>query len=157
MKFKMVKFKARNARNSRAIAKFCNTGIDYFGFRLIVHVLIRGSLDILVTNTGIQPQVCAHLARRFGLHFYSNLAALIIEVTKYHGTIAAGIAGLHTGGDAIIIDTVDAECTALHGPLAPGRIGFLVVQVFMYERTRLVGAGHDTVTAADAGMLVDQD
>ncbi len=45
----MVKFKARNARNSRAIAKpafifLGNAGIDYFGLKLSVHVLIRGSL-----------------------------------------------------------------------------------------------------------------
>jgi hypothetical protein len=44
LKFKMIKFKARNARNSRAIAKFCNTGIDCFEIKLIVHVLFRGSL-----------------------------------------------------------------------------------------------------------------
>jgi hypothetical protein len=51
---KMIKFKAPHvykmwARNSRAIAKpafiiLGNTGIDYFGLKLIVHVLIRGSL-----------------------------------------------------------------------------------------------------------------
>jgi hypothetical protein len=50
----MIKFKAPHvykmwARNSRAIAKpafiiLGNTGIDYFGLKLIVHVLIRGSL-----------------------------------------------------------------------------------------------------------------
>ena len=40
----MIKFKARNERNSRAIAKFRNAGIDYFRLKLMVHVLIRGSL-----------------------------------------------------------------------------------------------------------------
>ena len=39
----MIKVKAGNARNSRAIAKFSNAEIDYFGLKLIVHVLIRGS------------------------------------------------------------------------------------------------------------------
>ncbi len=47
--FKMIKFKARNARPSpikqgTAIAKFCNAEIDYFELKLTVHVLIRGSL-----------------------------------------------------------------------------------------------------------------
>ena len=40
----MIKVKAGNARNSRAIAKFSNAEIDYFALKLIVHVLIRGSL-----------------------------------------------------------------------------------------------------------------
>ncbi len=51
---KIIKFKAPHvykmrARNSRAIAKpafifLGNTGIDYFGLKLIVHVLFRDSL-----------------------------------------------------------------------------------------------------------------
>ena len=44
----MIKVKAGNARNSRAIAKFSNVEIDYFGLKLIVHVLIRGSLAIII-------------------------------------------------------------------------------------------------------------
>jgi hypothetical protein len=40
----MIEVKAENARHSRAIAKFSNAEIDYFGFKLIVHILIRGSL-----------------------------------------------------------------------------------------------------------------
>ena len=44
LRFKMIKIKAGNARNSRAIAKLPNAEIDYFGLKLIVHVLIRGSL-----------------------------------------------------------------------------------------------------------------
>jgi hypothetical protein len=35
---------AANERNSRAIAKFSNAEIGYFGLKWIVHVLIRGSL-----------------------------------------------------------------------------------------------------------------
>jgi hypothetical protein len=42
--FKMIKIKAGNARNSTAIAKFPNAEVGYFGLKLIVHVLIRGSL-----------------------------------------------------------------------------------------------------------------
>ena len=41
---KMIKIKAGNARNSRAIAKLPNTEVDYFRLKLIVHVLIRASL-----------------------------------------------------------------------------------------------------------------
>ena len=54
MRMKMIKIKAahvykKRARNSRAIAKpafifLGNAEIDHFGFKLIVHVLIRGSL-----------------------------------------------------------------------------------------------------------------
>ena len=47
LRYKMIKVKAGNARNSRAIAKFSNVEIDYFGLKLIVHVLIRGSLGAL--------------------------------------------------------------------------------------------------------------
>ena len=43
----MIKIKAGNERNSRAIAKFANAEIGYFGLKLIVHVLIRGSLNNL--------------------------------------------------------------------------------------------------------------
>jgi hypothetical protein len=39
--------KAGNERNSRAIAKFANAEIGYFGLKLIVHVLIRGSLGLM--------------------------------------------------------------------------------------------------------------
>ena len=42
---KIIKIKARNASNSRAIAKFCNAEIDYFVPQMIGHDLIRGSLD----------------------------------------------------------------------------------------------------------------
>jgi hypothetical protein len=41
----MIKIKAGNARNSTAIAKFSNAEIDHFRLKLIVHVLIRGSLN----------------------------------------------------------------------------------------------------------------
>ena len=44
LRFKMIEFEAGNARNSRAIAKFSNEEIGHFGLKLIVHVLIRGSL-----------------------------------------------------------------------------------------------------------------
>ena len=40
----MIEIKAWNARNSRAIAKFHNAEIDYFGLKLIGHDLFRGSL-----------------------------------------------------------------------------------------------------------------
>jgi hypothetical protein len=43
----MTKIKAGNARNSQAIAKFPNAEVDYFRLKSIVHVLIRGSLNIL--------------------------------------------------------------------------------------------------------------
>ena len=44
LRLKMIKIKAWNARNSRAIAKFHNAEIDYFGLKLIGHDLFRGSL-----------------------------------------------------------------------------------------------------------------
>jgi len=40
----MIKFKAWNASNSTAIAKFHNTEIGYFGRNAFIHELIRGSL-----------------------------------------------------------------------------------------------------------------
>ncbi len=40
----MIKVKARNASNSRAIAKFRNIEINYFVPKIVVHDLIRGSL-----------------------------------------------------------------------------------------------------------------
>ena len=44
----MIKIKAENERNSggwspRDIAEFFNADMDYFGLKLVVHVLIRGS------------------------------------------------------------------------------------------------------------------
>ena len=42
----MFKAEAGNARSSRAIAKFSNDGVGHFELKLIVHVLIRGSLTI---------------------------------------------------------------------------------------------------------------
>ncbi|MBX2878651.1 MAG: hypothetical protein KTR32_01905 [Granulosicoccus sp.] len=35
---------AGNERNSPAIAQFSNADVDYFGLKLVVHVLISGSL-----------------------------------------------------------------------------------------------------------------
>ncbi len=40
----MVRFKAWNANNSRAIAKFHNAEIGHFGHNTFIHELIRGSL-----------------------------------------------------------------------------------------------------------------
>jgi hypothetical protein len=64
----MIKFKAWNARplidilssrhwhflvlRSRAIAKFHNAEIDYFGHNAIIHELIRGSLLNIKENQG---------------------------------------------------------------------------------------------------------
>ncbi len=41
----MIKIKAKNWCNSRAIPRFFNVDIDYFGLNLIGHDLFRGSLD----------------------------------------------------------------------------------------------------------------
>ena len=43
----MIKFKAWNASNSRAIAKFHNAEIGHFGHNPFIHELIRGSLEHL--------------------------------------------------------------------------------------------------------------
>ncbi len=40
----MTQFKAWNASNSKAIAKFHNTEIGHFGRNAFIHELIRGSL-----------------------------------------------------------------------------------------------------------------
>jgi hypothetical protein len=40
----MIKFKAWNASNSKAIAKFHNTEIGHFGHNAFIHELISGSL-----------------------------------------------------------------------------------------------------------------
>jgi len=40
----MIKFKARNASNSKAIAKFRNAEVNYFVPKMVDHDLIRGSL-----------------------------------------------------------------------------------------------------------------
>ncbi len=49
--FKMIKFKAWNASNSRAIAKFHNMGIGHFGHNAFIHELIRGSLTVSFINS----------------------------------------------------------------------------------------------------------
>ena len=46
----MIKIKAGNAVNSRAIRKFSNTDIDFLTLKSIVHVLIRGSLINLLVS-----------------------------------------------------------------------------------------------------------
>ncbi len=51
----MIKFKAWNASNSRAIAKFHNTEIGHFGHNAFIHEVIRGSLVKLATGTFHQP------------------------------------------------------------------------------------------------------
>jgi len=40
----MIKLKAWNASNSKAIAKFHNAEIDNYGHNAFIHELIRGSL-----------------------------------------------------------------------------------------------------------------
>ncbi len=49
----MIKFKAWNASNSRAIAKFHNTEIGHFGHNAFIHELIRGSLIGVGTDKAI--------------------------------------------------------------------------------------------------------
>ena len=44
----MINYKAWNASNSRAIAKFHNAGIGLFGHNTFIHELIRGSV---ISNT----------------------------------------------------------------------------------------------------------
>ena len=46
----MIKFKAWNASNSRAIAKFHNMGIGLFGHNTFIHELIRGALATSVID-----------------------------------------------------------------------------------------------------------
>jgi hypothetical protein len=41
----MFWFKAWNARNSRAIAKFCNVETGHFNHNMSIHDLIRGTLE----------------------------------------------------------------------------------------------------------------
>jgi hypothetical protein len=43
----MAKFKAWNASNSKAIAKFHNAEIGHFGLNTFIHELIRGSSSIV--------------------------------------------------------------------------------------------------------------
>ena len=51
----MVKFKAWNASNSRAIAKFHNAEIGHFGHNTFIHELIRGSLVSKYKKLLIEP------------------------------------------------------------------------------------------------------
>jgi len=45
LRFKIFKFKAPIAANSRAIAKIGNAGVDAFGLKTAAHDLSRGSLN----------------------------------------------------------------------------------------------------------------
>jgi len=44
LRVKTFKFEALIARNSRAIAKISNEGVECFGLNIFVHDLIRGSV-----------------------------------------------------------------------------------------------------------------
>ena len=62
----MIKIEARNARNSRTIAKFCNADIDYFSLKLAVHDFCRGSINQIerhksMTNKRLRVLFCDHL------------------------------------------------------------------------------------------------
>jgi hypothetical protein len=57
----MIKFKAWNASNSRAIAKFHNAEIGHFGRNTFIHELIRGSLGY----PGLDPGPILNEARLF--------------------------------------------------------------------------------------------
>ncbi len=66
----MIKFKAWNAGNSKAIAKFHNAEIGYFGHNAFIHELIRGSIDQMQPGTtalldiiGYSMYVELHLCR----------------------------------------------------------------------------------------------
>ena len=58
----MIKFKAWNVSNSRAIAKFHNAEIGHFGHNAFIHELIRGSLDKIVPHDRIDNRVRKQLA-----------------------------------------------------------------------------------------------
>ncbi len=53
----MIKFKAWNARNSRAIAKFHNAENGHFGHNAFIHELIRGSLHQCGENDQRNEQI----------------------------------------------------------------------------------------------------
>jgi len=56
----MIKIKAWNAHNSRAIAKFHNAEIDYFGLKLIGQDLFRGFLRTAARRYRLEPPAPRH-------------------------------------------------------------------------------------------------
>ena len=65
----MIKLKAWNASNSRAIAKFHNAEIDYFGHNAFIHELIRGSLvkkqDFIIIDKPVMTDLLWFIEIRF--------------------------------------------------------------------------------------------
>jgi hypothetical protein len=66
----MIKFKAWNASNSKAIAKFHNAEIGHFGHNAFIHELIRGSLAYLDNSLSRQDE-CNLLYWICSIYFYA--------------------------------------------------------------------------------------
>ena len=108
-------------------------------------------------DAGVETQVVANLLRGIGGDPLRNLALGVVQVAKQHGTAAGIRAGLHAGRLAVAVDAVNTKRTTLYRSLATWRVGFLVFQRLVDKLARLVRTGHHAVTAADTGMLVDQN
>ena len=75
---------------------------------------------------------------------------------KRHRAAAFVVARLDAGRDAAPRRCGDAQRAAFDRALAARRIRLLILQRLVHEGSRLVGAGHHAVAAADADVLVDE-
>ncbi len=68
----MARFKAWNASNSRAIAKFHNAEIGHFGHNTFIHELIRGSLGDPTSSRAATDQATKEKVKDTNIHFYGE-------------------------------------------------------------------------------------
>jgi len=81
----------------------------------------------------------------------------VVEVAEHDGAVAGLGAGIGTGGGLVaLVEPVHAQRAPLDAALAPRHVRLLVGDILVHERAGLVGAGHDAVAAADAGVAIHQ-
>src|SRR5512140_1456220 len=110
----------------------------------------------LVAHAGIELEIGPDLRAGVFGDALRNLAMRIVQVAEDHRIVSGLGAGLDAGWLLVAIDAVHAQRAALGAAIAAGHVGILVANSLKHDRTRLVGAGHHAIAAADADMPVDQ-
>src|SRR5512141_138149 len=110
----------------------------------------------LIAHAGIELVVGPELRAGVLGDALRDLALRIVQIAENHGVVPSPRAGLNAGGLLIAIDAVHAQRTALGAALAARHVRILPGDIVEHDRSRLVGAGHDAIAAADADVPVDQ-
>jgi len=111
----MFWFKAWNARNSRAIAKFHNAETGHFDHKMSIHDLIRGSSPLLPQLRALSDVTVIGEDVIAGCEPWNSppgLAVCLLLVNSMHSIVRALYGVINLGGQAL-------HFTCVHAALLP--------------------------------------